>query len=227
MKTCSISRCESISIARGWCSKHYQRWKTHGDPEYEKPDKLCTIPNCGEKHRSRGYCSKHLTRWYVHGDPLKSRPYYKESAESFAARTEWQGDCLIWSGEKDGNDYGVLTYKSKKVPAHRYAWEREHGEIPDGMLVDHKDHCNTLCVNVKHLRLATHQENIQNRSGATKNNKSSRIRNVYPTSYGSWFVRIVKNGVPYYFGTYTDKLEAARVAEEKRNLLFGEYSGRG
>ena len=30
--TCSIPGCEVHCYARGWCSRHYQRWRIHGDP---------------------------------------------------------------------------------------------------------------------------------------------------------------------------------------------------
>lgn len=29
---CSVDGCERASLARGWCSPHYQRWEQHGDP---------------------------------------------------------------------------------------------------------------------------------------------------------------------------------------------------
>jgi hypothetical protein len=29
---CTISNCGKPHLARGWCSKHYNRWKVHGDP---------------------------------------------------------------------------------------------------------------------------------------------------------------------------------------------------
>lgn len=29
---CSIEGCASRAICRGWCTKHYTRWKRHGDP---------------------------------------------------------------------------------------------------------------------------------------------------------------------------------------------------
>lgn len=32
MKICSIEGCDSRIQARGWCSKHYKRWRQHGDP---------------------------------------------------------------------------------------------------------------------------------------------------------------------------------------------------
>ena len=31
--TCSLPDCDGKHHARGWCQKHYQRWRTHGDPE--------------------------------------------------------------------------------------------------------------------------------------------------------------------------------------------------
>ena len=36
--SCSAPDCERRVKARGWCSKHYQRWKAHGDPLHtERP----------------------------------------------------------------------------------------------------------------------------------------------------------------------------------------------
>lgn len=32
LQICSIDNCNNKVLARGWCSKHYQRWKNHGDP---------------------------------------------------------------------------------------------------------------------------------------------------------------------------------------------------
>lgn len=32
---CSIPDCDNPARARGWCTKHYQRWKHHGDPQAE------------------------------------------------------------------------------------------------------------------------------------------------------------------------------------------------
>lgn len=29
---CSVPRCRTEAVTRGWCGKHYQRWRVHGDP---------------------------------------------------------------------------------------------------------------------------------------------------------------------------------------------------
>ena len=109
--------------------------------------------------------------------------------------------------------------------AHRYAWEREHGTIPDGVFIDHICQ-NPPCVNVEHLRLATIQENNFHRAGPTKGNKYSGLRNVYPKNSG-WMVRLKKYGKPHYFGTFNTIEEAAQVAAKAREKLFGEYAGKG
>lgn len=33
-RICTIPGCDKRSMARGWCSKHWQRWQKHGDPNY-------------------------------------------------------------------------------------------------------------------------------------------------------------------------------------------------
>jgi hypothetical protein len=32
---CAIAGCGNRAIARGWCPKHYQRWRGHGSPTFE------------------------------------------------------------------------------------------------------------------------------------------------------------------------------------------------
>lgn len=32
MRKCSIETCKESARKRGWCHKHYQRWRVHGDP---------------------------------------------------------------------------------------------------------------------------------------------------------------------------------------------------
>lgn len=108
------------------------------------------------------------------------------------------------------------------MPAHRFAWERENGPIPAGMVVDHRDHCNPACVEISHLREATIAQNIANRAGADRDNASTGVRNVYP-NHDRFMVRIGKK----YIGTYLTLEEAATVAESARRELFGEFAGRG
>jgi hypothetical protein len=42
---CSVEGCERAPVARGWCGKHYQRWRNHGDPLKVVPmsERKCTL----------------------------------------------------------------------------------------------------------------------------------------------------------------------------------------
>lgn len=187
----------------------------------------CSIDECDKSTFARGWCQKHYGRWHRHGNPLKNPARkYPNTEASFAAQTEWKGDCLIWTGPVNSSGYGALRDGNVRTSPHRYAWEVANGPIPKGMVVDHTFHCSRRCCNARHLRLATRGQNYSNRSGPTRGNKSSGIRNV-KAHHNKWLVRVQKDGKGYYFGLYSTIEEAAKVAERARKEMFGEFAGRG
>ena len=184
----------------------------------------CDIDGCESPVRARGWCGMHYMRWQTHGDPQGGGLRYSTPEEAFASRTERRGECLIWTGAKVSGGYGNLHVNGRNTAAHRYAWECENGPIPDGMLIDHICH-NRACVNVDHLRLATHQQNNSNLAGA-RARSSTGVRGVYPR--GSRFrVRIQSHGVTRSYGDFDTIEEASAVAVRAREDLFGEFAGRG
>lgn len=60
--TCSIDGCESAALSRGWCNKHYLRWRQHGDPEWTAPPKP-TCSACEAPAIARGLCPTHYAAW--------------------------------------------------------------------------------------------------------------------------------------------------------------------
>lgn len=63
--------------------------------------------------------------------------------------------CIPWQGRIRADGYGTLGVRL----AHRAVYEREVGEIPDGLELDHL--CRVRdCVNTDHLEPVTRQENI-------------------------------------------------------------------
>lgn len=68
--------------------------------------------------------------------------------------------CLIWQRSWAGSrKYAAISYESKGWRVTRLLWTLLNGKIQPGLLVMHK--CdNTLCVNIKHLKLGTHFDNM-------------------------------------------------------------------
>lgn len=153
-----------------------------------------------------------------------TRRRYATPEEAFLARTEpIVGDpgCLIWTGYTDSKGYGRLRVNGRKMLAHRYAWERINGPIPDGMFIDHACH-ERSCVSVDHLRLATPSQNQQNRSGAHKGRDLPRGVTRHGRGYAA---RVGLNGTEHWLGTFTTPELASAAATEARRIHFGIYAG--
>lgn len=233
-RICSIDGCCKERFARGWCQMHYRRWKTHGTVGGPKPERAryapgtrCSVEDCAQPVSGRGWCGAHYANWYETGDPLARhrKRAYTDPEESFAARTEWKGLCMVWTGTIAANGYGRMWNDGSSVAAHRYAWERENGPIPEVVEIDHICH-NRKCVTVEHLRLSSRAQNMRNLGGASASNRVG-ARNVTRTPHGKYAVRVTKFGVTHYFGAYEVLSEAVAVAERERARLFGEFAGKG
>src|SRR5690606_5097161 len=106
--------------------------------------------------------------WKRHGDPLKLGSSARPAEDRFLERVQRTPEgCLEWTAGRSTSGYGLFAYNGTNGYAHRYAWIREHGEIPEGMFIDHICH-NPLCVAVEHLRMATKAENTYNHSGPSR-----------------------------------------------------------
>lgn len=69
--------------------------------------------------------------------------------------------CWVWLGSKRG-EYGKVYYKGRGRAAHRVAWELWVGPIPEKLLVLHR--CdNKPCINIEHLFLGSHQDNVHDK----------------------------------------------------------------
>jgi len=73
---------------------------------------------------------------------------------------EWQGKTEDRSSNPQKRGYGRFYDKHGKrnIRTHRYAYEQQHGPVPQGLEIDHL--CdNPPCVNPKHLKAVTHSNN--------------------------------------------------------------------
>ena len=71
--------------------------------------------------------------------------------------------CHLWTAAVNKSGYGKFaTNDNRWALAHRVAYERAYGKIPEGFLICHK--CDTpSCVNPEHLFVGTHVDNSQDR----------------------------------------------------------------
>lgn len=81
--------------------------------------------------------------------------------------------CILWTGAKAGNGYGVTSENGKQVYAHRKAWQDANGPIPSGMVIAHK--CDTpACHNPEHLFACTQAENLADMRAKGRGNTGER-----------------------------------------------------
>lgn len=66
--------------------------------------------------------------------------------------------CWEWLASLDGRGYGQLRGEARTLKAHRVAYEKAVGPIPDGLLIRHSCH-NPKCCNPAHLSTGTDADN--------------------------------------------------------------------
>lgn len=84
-------------------------------------------------------------------------------AKRLAERSAPAGDCIVYTGARDRDGYGVIGIgRGKQHRAHRVAYELAHGPIAAGMMVCHR--CDVpACIKVEHLFLGTIADNNADR----------------------------------------------------------------
>ncbi|MHB1688650.1 MAG: HNH endonuclease [Ignavibacteriaceae bacterium] len=79
-------------------------------------------------------------------------------------------ECNSHRIDRDG--YRKLEREYKQWQMHRYVWTLFYGEIPKGMEVMHKCH-NPACMNIDHLAIGTHKQNMEDKKSNPRPNKVS------------------------------------------------------
>jgi hypothetical protein len=159
-RTCTEDDCDRPVIAKGRCTRHYQQWR-----KAEHAGGTCSVRTCGGPVVARGLCDTHYAHDRAYGDPLITKQIRGDIEARFWSFVDRRGDdeCWPWTGLHHKSGHANFTVGGKRVPAHRWAYERFVGPIPDGLEIDHvKDNGCTRrdCVNfLRHLEPVTSRVN--------------------------------------------------------------------
>lgn len=179
--------------------------------------KSCTFDGCGKPHMARGLCNGH---WQQQRRGQELRPLRSQITleQRFWQKVTKTDDCWVWTAATGSNGYGHINIDGCMRLAHRVAWEMTNGPIPKGMDIDHRC-ANPLCVNPDHLRATTHSQNMQHRTGATRNNASG-IRGVtWDKRANAWRARATLNGRCHSGGLHSTIEAADQAARALRAKL--------
>jgi hypothetical protein len=90
---CSVPDCQNPAHARGWCRKHYARWRRYGDPEgrHEYPPPVHGRPSTYNNHHCR--CAACTKAWAdSHYEYMQRSPEQQKKARQRTERRrlrEW------------------------------------------------------------------------------------------------------------------------------------------
>lgn len=87
---------------------------------------------------------------------------------------------------------------------------------------DHKNG-NGLDNRRKNIRIATHAQNMANRSSA-KGSKSKYLGVSFMKRRGKWRARVQKNNKRIHVGTFDDEASAAKAYDEVARRVHGEFA---
>lgn len=206
-RTCTKPECEKTAYCKGLCGQHYRAQKSP-----------CEYPGCEKPKHAKGYCSTHHMRILRHGSVEHTAFIVGDDLKRFSSKIEKTTRCWNWTGSIGAGGYGRFAQDGKNKEAHRVSYELHKGAIPDGYQIDHICH-NTVCVNPRHLRIATPKQNVENYAGLRKTNKSG-IRGVHwSRRHNKWRAVVAHNKKKYHVGLFDDLQQAEKAVKAKRNEL--------
>ena len=121
-------------------------------------------------------------------------------------------------GTKNSEGYLQVKYGGKTYKVHRLIYMLHHDDIPEK--VDHKD-TDRLNNDIRNLRPATAEQNMQNRNAPSTN--TSGFKGVDKFS-GKWRARVVVDGNRHTIGLYDTPEEAYKARASVVREYHGEFA---
>lgn len=137
--------------------------------------------------------------------------------ERFWASVDKTETCWLWRGKLTAG-YGSMMVDGKAYRAHRWAYERFVGPIPEGLFACHK--CDVRnCVNPDHIFIGTNADNVRDMV-AKGRNKLPRQNPALKTRCKNGHPRTPENTIPFMSPTGPSKqcLICKRATDAKVRL---------
>jgi hypothetical protein len=181
---CKVAECPSPRYAKGFCIKHYSRWRKHGDP---------TV-NLGERRAAPPLPTLHLPD----GRPITVdmlSPQWAAVARRALAKVEVASSgCWNYTGALDPRGYGRCRNRDGTSLVHRVVFQAVVRDLAADELLDHACR-NHACCNPLHLEPVSNKLNSRRGIGpaGTSARKTHCARGHEFTEANTW--RNPRNGV--------------------------------
>lgn len=139
--------------------------------------------------------------------------------DRFWAKVDKSDNCWLWTGYVAPTGYAQFSFRGYQILAHKWAYEREVGPIPEGMQLTHTCR-NQSCVRVSHLKPVSLKQKMERRSGANASSKSGVRGVVWDKRAKKWRGGVKHNKKTYHAGLFVEIKDAEAAVIALRNELF-------
>ena len=204
MGICSVGECNNPLMAKGYCGKHYNRWRKKGSPTARTIRDPNEFVDYGEYWEIKLYdrkCNYIASAKIDPEDVEKCREYRWYLKKGY-------DNCL----------YVISDTGPLRIHLHRFVMD-----VMDPLVqVDHV-YGDGLDNRKSQLRECNNAQNTQNQR--VHKNNTSGVKNVnWCQREGKWQVEIDAFGKRCYFGRYKDFNTACQIAKIERRKLHKEFT---
>lgn len=226
MLICKIEDCDRTVDSKGYCGRHYSKWRIYGNPLYIK-DKLndCYTKNCMNPRYALGYCESCSKNYYQIKDDVVIIKLTQNQATTIDIG-DWE---LVkkykWHAAHPSHYSNENAYQAKHTKPRNGEGKQSHIYMHNLIMdcrdkeVDHIDR-NPLNNKRNNLRISSTAENCRNK--LLQSNNKSGYKGVYKK--GDRYRAMIRiNRKLKHLGTFKNPEDAYLAYREVAVKYHGEF----